>query len=116
MSFHNLCLFLCARLDLGQSLALLKAPLLLQPQDLEAVKVGESLPPVILQTLLVPVAGLPLAVHFCLLPGGLDGTVPRATGQIGNDNRSQKDISKGDCLPGDTTRVGICRGTIDENL
>ncbi len=107
---------LCARLDLRQSLALLEAPLLLQPQDLEAVEVGEGLPPLLLQDLLVPVAGLPQAVDISLLPGSLDGTAPCAAGQLRDDDRGQEDVGQSDGLPGDTAGVGVCCRAVDENL
>lgn len=98
---------LCARLDLGQSLALLEAALLLQPQNLEAVEVGEGLPPLVLDTLLVPVGGSPLAVDLGLLPGGLDGTAPCGTGQLVDDDGGQEDIGQGNGLPGNTAGVGV---------
>jgi hypothetical protein len=107
---------LCARLDLGQSLALLETALLLQPQDLEAVEVGEGLPPLVLDTLLVPVAGLPLAIDIGLLPSGLEGTAPCGTGQLGDNDRGQEDIGQGKGLPGNTAGVGLCCGAVNENL
>ena len=106
---------LCASLDLGQSLALLEAALLLQPQNLEAVKVGEGLPPLLLQALLVPVAGLPLAIDIGLLPGSLDGAETGTAGH-GDDDSGQQNLGQGQSLPGNTAGVGLCGGTVNENL
>lgn len=66
---------LCGGLDLGQSLALLESSLLLESHNLEAIEVGQVLPPGDLLTLLGPVALLPLGVDFVLLPKLPDGTV-----------------------------------------
>lgn len=56
------CAPLCRGLDLCQRLALLEPPLLLEAHHLEAVKVGQVLPPLDLIPLLGPVALLPLGV------------------------------------------------------
>lgn len=106
---------LCAGLDLGQSLALLEAALLLQPQNLEAVKVGEGLPPLLLQALLVPVAGLPLGVNLSLLPGSLDGTGAGTAGN-GDNNSSQQNLGQSHGLPGNTAGVGLCGRAVNQNL
>lgn len=66
---------LCGSLDLSKSLALLKAALLLETEDLEAVEVRQSLSSLDLVALLGPVALLPLRVDFGLGPSLLDGAV-----------------------------------------
>ena len=66
---------LCGSLDLSKSLALLKAALLLETEDLEAVEVRQSLSSLDLVALLGPVALLPLRVDFGLGPSLLDGDV-----------------------------------------
>jgi hypothetical protein len=81
---------LCRSPDLGQSLALLEPPLLLQPHDLEAVEVGERRAALLLELLLGPVALAPLGVDASSLPRLLDGTGPRATGQLLDNDRGEE--------------------------
>lgn len=52
LPFHDC---LCGGLDLGQRLALLESSLLLETEDLEALEIRQSLPPLDLLTLLGPV-------------------------------------------------------------
>lgn len=106
---------LCGGLDLGQSLALLESSLLLESQNLEAVEVGQVLPPLDLLALLGPVALLPLGVDLVLLPKLLDGTVSGATDEAFNDELGEQALGQGNGLSGDSqSRVG--GGAVDENL
>lgn len=91
---------LCGGLDLGQSLALLEATLLLQAQDLEAVKVGQRRALGLLLPLLGPVGGLPLVVDLSRLPVLLDGRSPRAAGHVGQGELGQDDAGEGNDLAG----------------
>lgn len=93
---------LCGGLDdLGQSLALLEAALLLEAHDLEAVEVGESRPLRLHIPLLGPVGVLPLLVDLRLLPVLLDGGRPCGAGQAGENEVSQDDVGERHRLAGD---------------
>lgn len=89
---------LCRGLDLGQSLSLLESSLLLESQDLESVKVGESLPPGDLVSLLGPVGLLPLGVDLGLLPLLLDGAGSGAADETLNAQGGEEDLGEGDGL------------------
>lgn len=82
----------CSGLDLGQSLALLEPPLLLQPHNLEPVEVGERLAAFLLELLLRPVALMPLRVDTGSLPRLLNGARPRAAGQLLDHNRCEEGL------------------------
>lgn len=71
--FHS-----CRGLNLGQSLALFETSLLLEAHNLEAVEVGQVLPPLDLVSLLRPVALLPLGVDLVLFPELLDSAISGA--------------------------------------
>lgn len=93
---------LCGGLDLGQSLALLEAALLLQSHNLKSVEVGESTSSRRLEALLGPVGLGPLAVDLSLGPRLLDGTGSRTTGKVGDDDRREQAVGEGDRLSGDS--------------
>ena len=91
---------LCRGLDLGQSLSLLESSLLLESQNLEAVKVGKTLPPCDLVSLLGPVGLLPLGVDLGLLPQLLDGAGSGAADETLNAQGREEDLGEGDGLAG----------------
>lgn len=89
---------LCGGLNLGQSLALLKSSLLLEAEDLEAVEVGKTLPPLNLIPLLGPVGLLPLGVDLGLLPQLSDDTGSGATDETLNAQGREKALGEGNGL------------------
>lgn len=91
---------LCRCLDLGKSLALFEPPLLLQPHNLEALEVGQSLPARLLHALLGPVALLPLGIDAGLLPSGRDGSCAGTTGELVDDESGQKQVGERERLAG----------------
>lgn len=91
---------LCRGLDLGQSLALFESSLLLEAEDLEALKVRQSLPPLDLLTLLGPVRLLPLGVDLGLLPLLLEGGLSCAAVETLNDEVREKGSGQGERLSG----------------
>jgi hypothetical protein len=101
--------------DLDQSLALLEPPLLLQPHDLEAVKVGERLAALLLELLLSPVALLPLSVDTGSLPRLLDGTRPGAAGELLDNDRGEQGVGERDDATGGG-EAGVRGGAVNESL
>lgn len=102
-------------LDLGESLALLEPSLLLQPHNLEAVKVGKGLALLLLLLLLGPVGGSPLGVNAGSLPGLLDGTCPGTAGELIDDDGGQEGVGERDLAAGgDELLVG--GGAVDQSL
>lgn len=91
---------LSGSLDLGKSLALLEAALLLQPHNLEALEVGKGLAAHLLRALLGPVALPPLLIDTSLLPSGLDGTGAGTTGQLVDHESGQEEVGEGERLTG----------------
>ena len=85
---------LCRSLDLRQRFALLEPPLLLEPQDLEPLKVRQGLPLVLLGALLGPIALLPLLVDLLLLPQLLDRAGPGAAGQTLKNEGRKEDVGE----------------------
>lgn len=81
---------LCRGLDLGERLALLEAALLLEAENLEAVEVGQVLPPLDLSAALEPAGLLPLLVDLGSLPGLLQGAVAGAAGELGDSQGREK--------------------------
>jgi len=112
---HQTGTFLCRSLDLGQSLALLEPPLLLQPHNLEPVEVGERLAALLLELLLGPVALGPLGVNTGSLPRLLDGTRPRAAGELVDNDRREESAGELDDAAGGGELV-VCGGAINESL
>ncbi len=106
---------LCRSPDLGQSLALLEPPLLLQPHNLEPVEVGERLAALLLELLLGPVALGPLGVNTSGLPRLLDGTRPRAAGELVDNDRREEGVGELDDAAGGGELV-VCGGAVDESL
>lgn len=106
---------LCGSLDLDESLALLEPSLLLEAEDLEALEVGECLPPVALSTLLGPVGLLPLGVDLGLFPELLQGGVAAATVEALNLEVREKSLGEGDGLA-DGGQAGVARGALGEHL
>lgn len=106
---------LCGGLDLGQSLALLESSLLLESENLEAVEVGETLPPLNLIPLLGPVGLLPLGVDLGLLPGLSDGAGSGAAVEALDDKGREEDLAEGNGLSGNG-ELGLGGRTVDENL
>lgn len=106
---------LCGGLDLGQSLALLESSLLLESENLEAVEVGETLPPLNLIPLLGPVGLLPLGVDLGLLPGLSDGAASGAAVEALDDKGREEDLAEGNGLSGNG-ELGLGGRTVDENL
>lgn len=86
----------CRGLDLGQRLALLESPLLLQPHELEAVEVGERLAALLLKLLLGPVALLPLSIDPGLLPRTLDGGGAGTAGQLLDNEGCEESVGERD--------------------
>lgn len=102
-------------LDLGESLALLEAALLLEAHNLEAVEVGEGLAALLLELLLGPVALLPLGIDASGLPGLLDGTSAGTTGKLLDDEGGEKGLGEGNDAAGGS-ELGVGRGAIDKDL
>ena len=79
------------------------AHLLLQPHNLESLKVCQVLPPLKLFSLLSPRGLGPLLVDLVLLPQLLDGTRTGGFGQVGNDPGCERDgagvngLTRDDC-------------------
>ena len=96
----------CGSLDLGKRLVLLEASLLLQPHDLEAVKVGQTPATLLLQLLLGPVGLLPLGVDLGLLPRLLDGAGPGAAGQLLDRELRDEDVGERD-LGAESGELGV---------
>lgn len=67
-----------------------EAALLLEAHDLEAVEVGEVLPPLDLGAALEPVGLLPLLVDLRLLPELLDGALAGAARKLLDDQRREE--------------------------
>lgn len=88
--------------DLSVRAADLVSPLLLQDHDLEAVEVGQSTAELAGGDLLSPGRLGPLVGNTGLLPELGDNTSAGTTGQLGNDDGSEGDVSKSDGLAGDT--------------
>ena len=106
---------LCRSLDLGESLALLETALLLEAQDLEALKVRQVLPPVVLVALLSPVGLVPLVVNFRRLPLLLQLGMTGATVKV-LDNEGREESpgeAKGLSAGGE---LGVGGGALDEHL
>ena len=93
---------LCRGLDLGQLLALLESLLLLEAHNLEAVEVGEALPPGDLRALLGPVGLRPLGVDLVLLPLLLEGGVTGTAEEALDLERREESLGEGERLPGDS--------------
>lgn len=106
---------LCGGLDLGQSLALLEALLLLEAHDLEALEVAKSAPPGDLLTLLGPVRLLPLGVDLRVLPLLLQLGVASATGKAFDDEGREESPGEAQGLAG-AGELGVGRGALDKNL
>lgn len=106
---------LCGGLDLGQSLALLESSLLLESHNLEAVEVGQVLPPLDLVALLGPVALLPLGIDLVLFPKLLDNTVTGSTEEALDDELRKQALGEGDGLTRNR-QGGVSGRTVDENL
>lgn len=102
-------------LDLGESLALLEAALLLEAHNLEAVEVGEGLAALLLELLLGPVALLPLGIDASSLPSLADGTGAGTTGKLLDDDGGEKGSGEGDDAAG-SSELGVGRGAIDKDL
>jgi len=102
-------------LDLGKSLVLLEAPLLLQPHNLEAVEVGEGLAALLLEGLLGPVALLPLSVDTSGLPSLLDGTRPGTTGKLLDDDGCEEGPRERNGAAG-SGELGVGGRSIDKHL
>ena len=89
--------------------------LLAKSEDLEALEVGQVLPPLDAQGLLSKVALSPLAVDFVLLPELAHGASAGGAGQLGDDEvgeggvRERKDVAGNDLLL-------LGGGTVNQNL
>lgn len=101
--------------NLGESLALLEAPLLLQPQNLEPVEVGERLAALLLELLLGPVVLLPLSLHTSSLPRLLHGRGARTTGELLDNDWSEESVGEGNDAAGGGEPF-IVGGAVNESL
>lgn len=98
-------------LSLGNSLVDSISLLLLEQKNLEALKVSKSSSSLSLGNLLSPSRLGPLGVNLRSLPLLSNGRGASSTGELGNDVRSQDDVSKSNTLAGDTGGR-----TVNENL
>lgn len=87
--------------------------LLPELQDLEALKVIELLPLLVLSALLCPAAFRPLAVHFRLFPCLLHSANSGAAGKLGENNRGERQVSEGCGVSGNGAILG---GSVNEHL
>jgi hypothetical protein len=102
-------------LDLGQSLALFEAALLLEAHNLEAVEVGQVLSPLDLVALLGPAGLSPLAVDLGLLPELAESSLAGAARKVLNDEAGEKALLERDGLPGDG-ELGVGGDALDKDL
>lgn len=98
-------------LSLGSSLVDSKSLLLLEQKNLEALKVGKSSSSLSLGNLLSPSGLGPLGVDLRGLPLLSNSRRTSSTGKLGNNVRSQDNVSKSNTLAGDTGGR-----TVNENL
>jgi len=87
--------------------------LLPQLQDLESLKVVELLPLLVLSALLCPCGLRPLLVHLSLRPCRLDGADSSAAGELGENDRGERQVGEGCGLARDTA---VLRGAVNQHL
>lgn len=88
-------------LDLGKLLLLLKANLLPQTHDLEALEVVQASPLRALRSALRECGLLPFLADLGLLPLGLQWTGADTTGQLLDDDRGELHLSEASAVTGD---------------
>lgn len=89
--------------------------LLPEPENLEALKVGQVLPPVGTLGLLGVVALGPLAIDLVLLPQLLDGTSAGRARELGNDEVGEGGVVESEDVTGDDLLLFGGR-TVNEDL
>lgn len=89
--------------------------LLSQAEDLEALKVGQVLPPVGTLGLLSVVALSPLGVDLVVRPELLDGTSTGGTGELGDGEVGEGSVGEGKDVTGDDLLL-LAGGTVNQDL
>lgn len=89
--------------------------LLLQSHNLEALEVGQVLPPLNLGSLLGPAGLSPLAINVLLLPQLLNSASAGTAGGLGDDEGREGGVVKVQRVTRDNL-VLLGRGTIDQHL
>ena len=89
--------------------------LLSQSEDLEALKVGQVLPPLGALSVLRVVALSPLAIDLVLLPQLLDGTSAGSTGELGDNEVGEGSVGERKDVTGDDLLL-FGGGTVNQDL
>ena len=89
--------------------------LLSQSEDLEALKVGQVLPPLGALSVLRVVALSPLAIDLVLLPQLLHGTSAGSTGELGDNEVGEGSVGERKDVTGDDLLL-FGGGTVNQDL
>lgn len=89
--------------------------LLLESHNLEAIEVGQVLPPLSALGLLGVVALSPLAVDLVSLPELGDRAGASGTGHLGDDEGGQGGVGESEDMTGDDLLV-VCGGAVNQDL